>query len=181
MKIDFILQLVSCGMRHLFDKDDPSSAIPAALVASIAFASYPDTTVALYVMWKMLQVSDNSLFTHEPSIIRRINSLLECFSCRTILAVMLATCRKYRTSHFSFIAQARRHCSMRPHSNRPIYVLAIGNSCTRSLVDGKLLICIQRRQTTIMKCFLFGLVLLAWIDYHWTFMDSKHRSSWNKF
>lgn len=43
-------------MRHILDRDDPSSAIPAALIASIAFASYPDTTVALYVMWKMLQV-----------------------------------------------------------------------------------------------------------------------------
>lgn len=148
------MQLVSCGMRHLLDKDDPSSAIPAALIASIAFASYPDTTVALYVMWKMLQVSDHP-FTYESIIIRRIKFPLECFSCRIILAVMLATCRKYRTSLFSFIAQARRHCSMRPHSNRPIYVPAIGNSCTRSLADGKLLICIQRRQTIIMKCSLF--------------------------
>lgn len=52
----FCLQLGSCSLRHLTDKDDPIFAVPAALLASIAFASYPDTTVALYVMWKMLQV-----------------------------------------------------------------------------------------------------------------------------
>ena len=43
-------------MRHLLDRDEPLSAIPSALLASIAFASYPDNTIALYVMWKMLQV-----------------------------------------------------------------------------------------------------------------------------
>lgn len=43
-------------MRHLTNQDSPFHAIPAGLIASTAFSNYPDTTVALYIMWKMLQV-----------------------------------------------------------------------------------------------------------------------------
>lgn len=46
----------SCSLRHITGRDDPLHGIPAALLASIAFANYPDTTVALYVFWKALQV-----------------------------------------------------------------------------------------------------------------------------
>lgn len=51
------LQLTSCSLRHIFGNDDPLYSVPAAFLASIAFANYPDTTVALYVFWKALQVS----------------------------------------------------------------------------------------------------------------------------
>lgn len=43
-------------MRHSFGCDDARFAIPAGLIGSIAFVKYPDTTVALYVLWKALQV-----------------------------------------------------------------------------------------------------------------------------
>lgn len=57
LNCDFVLlQLSSCSLRHIFGKDDPMYAIPSAFLASIAFASYPDTTIALYVFWKALQV-----------------------------------------------------------------------------------------------------------------------------
>ncbi|TMW51397.1 hypothetical protein DOY81_003521 [Sarcophaga bullata] len=55
----FLYKSVSCTLRHLFDRDDARFAIPAGLVGSIAFAYYPDVTVALYVMWKMLQIVYN--------------------------------------------------------------------------------------------------------------------------
>lgn len=54
-----IFQGCSCSLRHLTGRDDTRYAIPCALVASTAFFSYPDTTVALYAMWKMLQITYN--------------------------------------------------------------------------------------------------------------------------
>lgn len=54
-----IFRLSSCSLRHIFGNDDPLYGVPAAFLASIAFASYPDTTVALYVFWKALQISYN--------------------------------------------------------------------------------------------------------------------------
>lgn len=57
LNICFILKATSCTLRHATGRDDPAYAIPAGLVASCAFFSYPDTTVALYAMWKLLQIS----------------------------------------------------------------------------------------------------------------------------
>lgn len=55
-------------MRHLTNQDSPLHAIPAGLIASTAFSNYPDTTVALYIMWKMLQV-DNELININMNLI----------------------------------------------------------------------------------------------------------------
>ncbi|GAB0090375.1 Transmembrane protein 135 [Sergentomyia squamirostris] len=46
----------SCSLRHLLDRDSPYHAIPAGLLASTMFSHYPDTSVCLYIMWKMLQI-----------------------------------------------------------------------------------------------------------------------------
>ncbi|XP_076272486.1 transmembrane protein 135-like isoform X1 [Rhynchophorus ferrugineus] len=48
-----------CVMRRIFGMDDPFMAFPASLIASLAFKKYPDTTVALYVMWKAAQITYN--------------------------------------------------------------------------------------------------------------------------
>nr|XP_036232695.1 transmembrane protein 135-like [Bactrocera oleae] len=55
----FIYKGVSCTLRHSFGRDDPLFAIPAGLLASVSFTKYPDVTVALYVMWKALQINYN--------------------------------------------------------------------------------------------------------------------------
>uniref|UniRef100_T1P8C9 MoeZ/MoeB domain protein n=1 Tax=Musca domestica TaxID=7370 RepID=T1P8C9_MUSDO len=55
----FLFKSVSCGLRHGFNRDDPRFAIPAGLIASTSFLYYPDKTVALYVMWKTLQIVYN--------------------------------------------------------------------------------------------------------------------------
>ncbi|XP_011192507.2 transmembrane protein 135 [Zeugodacus cucurbitae] len=55
----FIYKSASCILRHSFGRDDPRFAIPAALLASVSFTKYPDVTVALYVMWKALQINYN--------------------------------------------------------------------------------------------------------------------------
>lgn len=47
----------SCLLRHMTNTDKAAYAIPSGLVASVAFGYYADTTIALYIMWKTLQVS----------------------------------------------------------------------------------------------------------------------------
>lgn len=122
-------------MRHILDRDDPSSAIPAALIASIAFVHYPDTTVALYVMWKMLQVSDS--VDTSISQQQKYSISIRFDSFRTTQAVMLATCPRYRSSQYFCIARARPHYSMQRFSNPPICARATGNFCIHSREDGK--------------------------------------------
>lgn len=48
-----------CVLRRICGKDHPIFAFPASLLAGLAFKRYPDTTVALYVMWKAAQITYN--------------------------------------------------------------------------------------------------------------------------
>lgn len=57
-----MLQASLCILRRATGKDSPSHAIPAGLIAGIAFTKYPDTTVALYVLWKTAQVDLSCLY-----------------------------------------------------------------------------------------------------------------------
>ncbi|XP_044737669.1 transmembrane protein 135-like [Chrysoperla carnea] len=50
-----LFRLISCLLRWSTGRDSPLFALPAGLLASTTFTQYPDNTVALYVMWKMLQ------------------------------------------------------------------------------------------------------------------------------
>lgn len=49
--------MMSCLLRQIFNRDSKFHAIPAGLLAGLAFGFFPDNTIALYVMWKSLQVS----------------------------------------------------------------------------------------------------------------------------
>lgn len=51
------LQSISCALRHCLDRDDALYALPAGLIGSMGFIYFPNITVALYIMWKTLQVS----------------------------------------------------------------------------------------------------------------------------
>lgn len=55
----------------MFNKDHPLYALPAGLIGSIGFAYYPDVTVALYVMWKMLQVCYLFNIKHKLFFVRK--------------------------------------------------------------------------------------------------------------
>ncbi|KAF2898930.1 hypothetical protein ILUMI_07244 [Ignelater luminosus] len=54
-----IFRGLSCVLRRATGRDSPYHAIPAGLLAGIAFKQYPDTTLALYVLWKMAQITYN--------------------------------------------------------------------------------------------------------------------------
>lgn len=47
---------ILCLLRRLTNKDSPINALPAGALAGLFFSQYQDTTIALYVLWKMLQV-----------------------------------------------------------------------------------------------------------------------------
>lgn len=54
-----LYKLSSCLLRHATNSDKPAFALPSGLIASLAFTHYTDNTIALYIMWKMLQTSYN--------------------------------------------------------------------------------------------------------------------------
>lgn len=51
-----LFRMTSCILRWLLDKDSKFHAIPSGLVAGLAFAFFPDNTIALYIMWKLVQI-----------------------------------------------------------------------------------------------------------------------------
>ena len=51
-----IYKLVSCLLRRTLQKDSSHFAVVAGILASTSFMIYPDNTIALYVLWKALQV-----------------------------------------------------------------------------------------------------------------------------
>ncbi|XP_035731258.1 transmembrane protein 135-like [Vespa mandarinia] len=51
-----LYKFTSCLLRRIYNKDSPKFAIPAGLVASIAFIAFPNNTLALYFMWKVLHL-----------------------------------------------------------------------------------------------------------------------------
>lgn len=54
-----LYKMSSCLLRHMTNDDKAAYAIPSGLIASVAFGYYSDTTIALYIMWKTLQMSYN--------------------------------------------------------------------------------------------------------------------------
>jgi hypothetical protein len=60
-----VFQTTSCLLRRIFNRDSKFHAIPAGLLAGLAFGFFPDNTIALYVMWKSLQVSIATVFLRD--------------------------------------------------------------------------------------------------------------------
>nr|CAD7418369.1 unnamed protein product [Timema cristinae] len=54
-----IFRFVSCLLRRVANKDSQYHAIPSGILAGLAFSFFPDNTIALYVMWKSLQILYN--------------------------------------------------------------------------------------------------------------------------
>ncbi|XP_058064917.1 transmembrane protein 135-like [Anopheles bellator] len=54
-----IYKMSSCLLRHFTNSDSPMYALPSGLLASAAFGFYADNTIALYIMWKTLQIIYN--------------------------------------------------------------------------------------------------------------------------
>lgn len=99
-----ILQAVLCILRRTTGKDSPSYAIPAGLIAGVAFTRYPDTTVALYVLWKVAQIT--YLMGINKGIVPRIPGFTEflyCFSTAILFHAALLEPTNLRPSYWKFL------------------------------------------------------------------------------
>ncbi|XP_013107337.2 transmembrane protein 135 [Stomoxys calcitrans] len=100
----FLYKSVSCGLRHSFNRDDPRFAIPAGLIGSLSFFYYPDTTVALYVMWKTLQIVYN-LGIKEKKVpeVPGFTILLYAFCTAVLFHSGIMEAKTLRPSYYRFL------------------------------------------------------------------------------
>lgn len=97
-------RLISCLLRHITGKDNALYSIPASLIASLSFASYPDTTVALYVMWKMLQITYNiGIDKGYLPTVPHFTFLLYCASTATLFHAATLEPLCLRQSYWKFL------------------------------------------------------------------------------
>uniref|UniRef100_A0A1Y1MM10 Transmembrane protein 135 N-terminal domain-containing protein n=1 Tax=Photinus pyralis TaxID=7054 RepID=A0A1Y1MM10_PHOPY len=95
---------ICCVLRNVTGTDSACHAIPAALIAGIAFKQYPDTTVALYVMWKMAQISYG--LGIERGIVPRVPGFtifLYCVSTAILFHTALLEPVNLRPSYWKFL------------------------------------------------------------------------------
>ncbi|KAG5327629.1 TM135 protein, partial [Pseudoatta argentina] len=99
-----LYKLVSCTLRRTFHKDSHIYAIPAGLIASVTFIAYPNTTIALYIMWKTLQLLWNDAVENEkvPEI-KWFASLLYCFSTAVLFHAAIVEPQNLRSSYWRFL------------------------------------------------------------------------------
>lgn len=95
---------VLCLLRRSTGKDLPVYAIPAGAIAGTAFFKYPDTTVALYVMWKMLQITYNIGVDHNmlPNV-PGFAEILYCLSTGLLFHVAIIEPTNLRPSYWKFL------------------------------------------------------------------------------
>lgn len=99
-----LFRTVSCSLRHIRGKDAPEHALPAGLIAGVAFSSYPNVSVALYVMWKTFQFiyaygHDRGYLPNVPGF----GNLLYCTFTATLFHVAMFEPTNLRGSYFKFL------------------------------------------------------------------------------
>ncbi|XP_012219245.1 transmembrane protein 135-like [Linepithema humile] len=99
-----LYRLMSCLLRRAFHKDSHIYAVPAGLVASMAFMAYPNNTVALYFMWKALQLLWNDAVENKkvPEI-KWFVIFLYCFSTAVLFNAALLEPQNLRSSYWRFL------------------------------------------------------------------------------
>ena len=99
-----LYRLLSCSLRRLLQKDSSSLAVPAALISGLTFMFYNNTTIALYFMWKALQLSWNDLV--EKKIVPEVKwfvIFLYCFSTAVLFHVAIVEPQNLRSSYWKFL------------------------------------------------------------------------------
>ncbi|XP_069691997.1 transmembrane protein 135-like isoform X2 [Periplaneta americana] len=99
-----IFRLMSCLLRRFFNKDSKFHAIPAGLLAGLAFGFFSDNTIALYIMWKSLQIIyvDSIQKGYVPEL-PGANILLYSFSTAILLHAALVEPQNLRSSYWKFL------------------------------------------------------------------------------
>lgn len=99
-----LFRAVLCLLRRSTGKDLPIYALPAGAIAGTAFLKYPDTTVALYIMWKMLHITynmgiDQNILPKVPGF----SELLYCLSTGLLFHVAIIEPNNLRPSYWKFL------------------------------------------------------------------------------
>ncbi|KAL1517740.1 hypothetical protein ABEB36_001471 [Hypothenemus hampei] len=93
-----------CILRRIFGKDDATFAFPASLLAALAFKKYPDTTVALYILWKAAQITYN--IGIEKGFVPKITGFTEflyCLSTGILFHAAILEPNNLRPSYWKFL------------------------------------------------------------------------------
>ncbi|XP_011881492.1 PREDICTED: transmembrane protein 135-like isoform X2 [Vollenhovia emeryi] len=99
-----LYRLVSCMLRRTFHQDSHIYAIPAGLVASVTFMAYPNTTIALYFMWKTLQLLwNNAVENEQVPQVKWFVILLYCFSTALLFHTAILEPQNLRSSYWRFL------------------------------------------------------------------------------
>ncbi|XP_063985470.1 transmembrane protein 135-like isoform X2 [Diachasmimorpha longicaudata] len=99
-----IYRFISCTLRRFNDADTPIHALPAGLLAGLTFVMFPNNTIALYVMWKALQLFWNKGI--ENGTLPEIKGFvvgLYCFSTAVLFHAAMVEPQNLRASYFKFL------------------------------------------------------------------------------
>ncbi|KAG5878145.1 hypothetical protein JTB14_032256 [Gonioctena quinquepunctata] len=99
-----IFRAALCVLRRITGKDRPSHGLPAGLLAGIAFTKYPDSTVSLYVLWKVAQITynlgiDKGIFPKVPGF----TEFLYCLSTAILFHAAILEPTNLRPSYWKFL------------------------------------------------------------------------------
>lgn len=99
-----LYRILSCLLRRVQGKDSQINAIPAGIVAGLSFFFYRDITVALYVMWKALQIiyeagADKGMVPEFPGA----NVFCHAFATAILFHAALLEPHNVRPSYWKFL------------------------------------------------------------------------------
>nr|XP_022906472.1 transmembrane protein 135-like [Onthophagus taurus] len=99
-----IFRAASCFLRKITGEDHFMYAIPAGLLAGIAFTQYPKKTIALYVLWKTLHIVYNLGIDHNlvPEI-PGFNMILYSLSVAILFHTAMFEPQNLRLSYWKFL------------------------------------------------------------------------------
>lgn len=99
-----LYRLISCSLRRACNKDSPKFAVPAGLIASTAFIAFPDKTLALYFMWKTLQlVWNDGVERKKLPEVKWFVLLLYSFSTAVLFHAAIVEPQNLRQSYWKFM------------------------------------------------------------------------------
>ncbi|XP_014253039.1 transmembrane protein 135-like [Cimex lectularius] len=99
-----IFRAVMCTMRRLYDQDYIIHSLPAGFLAGLSFYFYRDNTIALYFMWKMVQICYNlgSDKGHFPKL-NWAPIFFHAFSTAILFHVAILEPHNLRPSYWNFL------------------------------------------------------------------------------
>ncbi|XP_050513327.1 transmembrane protein 135-like isoform X2 [Diabrotica virgifera virgifera] len=93
-----------CILRRVRGGDSPVHALPAGILAGMAFSRYPDSTVSLYVLWKVAQITYN--LGIDKGILPKVPGFTEflyCFSTAVLFHAAILEPTNLRPSYWKFL------------------------------------------------------------------------------